>query len=132
MLAQHCADLLCDDRWLGQPAGAKFTARHCALVRVHDVHTVAAQLCKIALGGWMVPHPHIHGGNRKNGLICRKQDRCRQIIRDASRHFCQNIGSRRANHDQVGLTAQLDMPDFAFFLQVEHVAIDLIFGHHCH
>ena len=115
-LSQHRANLFCDGRWFGQSAGAKFAACHCAFVGCHDVHTIGAQLRQISLSCPMVPHAHIHGGNRKHGLVSGQQDRGGEVVGNSCRHFCDDIGGCGADNNQIGLTAQLDMPNLAFFL----------------
>ena len=130
--AQHAANLFGNGGRFGQAARPEFAARHGAFIRVHDVHAIGAQLAQVALCRGMVPHADIHCRNRQNGFIRREQNSGRQIIRDASGHLGKDIGSGGTNHHKVGLTAQLNMPDFALFLQVEHVAIYLVFGHDAH
>ena len=80
----------------------------------------------------MVPHPHVHGWHGKHGLVGGKQYGGRQIVADAGRHLGQQIGRRRADDDEVALAGKLDMADLTFVFQIEHVQIDLIFGHHAH
>ncbi len=115
---------------LGQPPLAIFAARHFAVVRFHDVHAIGPQLRQIALRRLMVPHAHIHGGDSQHRLVGSQQQRRRQVVRNAGRHLRQDIGGGRRDHHQVGLTAELDMPDLALGLQVEQVVIHLILGQH--
>ena len=117
---------------LGHAAGSELAAGHRACIRIHDVDTIGVQLRQIPLGSWMVPHADIHRRNRQNGFVRCEQNGGRQIISDARGHLGKDIGSGRTNHHKVGLTAELNMPDFPFFLQVEHVAIYLVFGHDAH
>ena len=130
--AQHAANLFGNGGRFGQAARAEFAARHCPFIRVHDVHAIGAQLRQVALRRGMVPHADIHRRNRQNRFVRREQNCCRQIISDASGHLGKDIGRGGTNHHKVGLTAQLNMPDFTFFLKVEHVAIYLVFGHDTH
>ena len=102
-MSKHCTNPRGNIRRFGQATGAEFAAGHAAFVRIHDRHTVGAQLLQIPLRRWVIPHPHIHGRNRQHRLIRSEQYRRRQIVGNSRRHLGKNIRSRRADNNQVGL-----------------------------
>ena len=86
-MPQHRANPLGNGGWLRQASGAKFAARHCAFIRVHDVDAIGLQLRQIPLRCRMVPHADVHRRNGKHGLIGRQQYGGRKIVGYACRHL---------------------------------------------
>ena len=54
---------------LGHAAGPEFAAGHLALIRTNDMNAVNLERGDVALGGGLVPHPHIHRRRDQDGLI---------------------------------------------------------------
>ena len=112
----------------GHTARSKFTTGHGALVRSNKADTVASEGRDIALGGGMVPHPHIHGRGHQDGLIGGQQGCGRQIIGQAIGRSGHQVCGRRGYHHQIGRARKLDMAHLGLIGQREQLLIDPIFG----
>ena len=119
-------DLAPDNFRLGQTAIAKFAASHCTFIRVQHFDARLLQPLQIALGRFVFPHADIHRRCDHHRLVSRKDQRCRQIIRDPGGHFRHQIGRRGANHNQISFAAELDMPHLGFVLEVPKRGVDFV------
>ena len=126
--AEAPSDRVPDRFRLGQAAGAVFAAGHRAFVGLHHLDPRLAQPGHVALRGGVLPHAHVHRRDCHDRLVGREDQRGREIVGDARRHLGEQVGGRRADHNQVGLAAQLDVPHFGFVLEVPQRGIDRLFG----
>ena len=111
---------------LRQAAGAVFAASHRAFVGVDHVDAGLPQPADVALRRFVLPHAHVHSGHGHHRLVGRKDQRGRKIVGNAGRHLGEHVGSGRADDDQVGLAAQLDVAHLGLVLEVPQRGIDLV------
>ena len=112
----------------GQTAGAEFAAGHVANIGLHHLRAALPQGFDVALGRFVFPHPHIHRRHHQHRLVGGEQQRGGQIVGDPGGHFGHQIGGGGANDHQIGLSAQLDMPDLGLVLQIPQAGMHLISG----
>ena len=110
----------------GHPPGTEFPAGHRAFVGIHHRDARLPQPVSIALGRVVFPHLHIHRRNGQHRLVGSEDQRSRQIVGNARRHFRQHIGGGGAYDHQVGLAAELDMAHLDLVLEIEQRGIDLV------
>ena len=115
---QQLADRDPDRRRFGQPAGAKLTAGHRPFIGIEHRDAVIDQCRHVAARRGVFPHPDIHRRNRQHRLVGGEQQRGGQIIGNPARHLGHQIGRGRADHDQIRLPRQLDMPHLDLVLEV--------------
>ena len=113
---------------LGQAARAELAASHLALVGLHHVDAGLPEPGDVPLRGRVLPHPHVHCRNREHRLVGREDKRGAEIIGDARGHLGEQVRGGRADDDQVGLAAELDVPDLGLVLQVPQRGMDLVLG----
>ena len=125
--AENFSNLRPDGFRVGHPARPEFAAGHRAYIRFHHPHACLPQPCDVALGGIMLPHPHIHGRHSHHRLVSRQNQRGRQIIGNARCHLGQQIRRCGADHHQISLPAQLDMAHLGFVLQIPQCGVHRVF-----
>ena len=122
------ADRAQDPLRLRQPARPIFPAGHLALVGIEDRHAVGAQPGDVADCGVVPPHPDVHRRRREHRLVGGEEEGGGEVVRDPRRHLRHQIGSGRADHHQVGLPAELDMPHLGLVLEVPEAGMDGLLG----
>ena len=125
---QRLLDRREDRLGLGQAPRPIFAARHLALVGLEDRHAVGAQPRDVAPGRLVLPHPHVHRRRGEHRLVGGEQQGGGEIVGDPRRHLRQQVGGRRADHDQVGLAAELDMAHLDLVLEVPQAGMDRLLG----
>ena len=109
---------------LRQSSRANFSTGHRAQVRFEYRHPVGPQLGDIAAGSGMPPHAHIHRRCDHHGLVSREKHVRGEIIGDAAGHAGEEVRGAWGDHHQVRITAQLDMPNLGFVLQIPKRRMD--------
>ncbi len=110
----------------GQAAGAEFAARHLAFIGHHHPHAAFGKPVHVTLGGFVLPHAHIHGRHTKHRLVRRQNQRGAKIISNAGRHLGHQVCCGGANHHKIRLAAKLDMANLSFVLQIPQAGMDLV------
>ena len=126
--AEHPLDRREDRLGLGQAAGAKFAARHLALVRLHHRNAIRAKPRDVAPGRGVKPHPHVHRRRGEHRLVGGEEQRGGELVGEAGGHLRHQIGRRRRDHHQVRLAAELDMAHLGLVLEIPQRGIDLFLG----
>ena len=107
------------------PARPIFSTGHLAFVRANHQHAICPQLRQIALGGRVIPHPHIHRRRHEHPRIGGQQQGRGQIISPPLRHLGHQIGGCGCHDDQIGNAAQLDMAHLGLGGQIEQIGMHL-------
>ena len=70
----------------------------------------------------------VHRRRDQDRLVGGEQDGGGEIVGVAARHFRQQIGRRRRDHDEVGIARQANMADVEFALRIEQIGVSALAG----
>ena len=88
----------------------------------------ALQLREVALRRLRRPHMRVHRRRQQDRLVGRQQHGGREIVGVATRHFRDQVGGRRRDHDHIGVARQADMADIKLALRIEQIGIGALAG----
>ena len=87
-----------------------------------------AQCRDVGLRRLVQPHPDIHRRGGEDRLVGRQEERGGKVVGDAGGHFRKQVGGRRADQDEVGGAAELDVAHLGLVLEVPQRGVDRAFG----
>jgi hypothetical protein len=76
----------------------------------------------------MLPHADVHRRRGEHRLVGGEQQGGGEVVGDAGRHLREEVGGGRADQDQVGGAAELDMAHLRLVLEVPQRGVDRAFG----
>ena len=121
-------DVLDQHFLLGQASAAHILAGQHAAFGGDDGKAVPLQRGKVILRDGVFQHAGVHGGRHKLWTLCSQHYGGKHIVRNAVRHFGDDVGGGRGYKDHICLFCQRDVGDLKLEIPVKGVHHALVAG----